>query len=245
MQDDDEFADDRALVRLPKLSYFCLRPECSSRIASRGEVPKVFSSWQDELRRQRLEQLRSLAKENRFGNVRAPRRDNAVPPGRASCRWYSPPSNSFSVVQVKGITRSEFISEVSEASKEIWVVVALYSDSVEESRTFVACLDVLAPRHPAVKFIKMIGTDCIPDYPESNLPTVLLYHEGEMKHRIVGVRPFGGRGKLSPDSIEWVLHRAGVVHTELEEDPRGEDQDDGWGRAGRTWQVTRSADDLE
>lgn len=61
------------------------------------------------------------------------------------------------------------------------------------------CLEELAGRYPHVRFLSMLATDCIPGYPDTNLPTVLVYHDGACARTLVGLRPFGG-SRLSPES---------------------------------------------
>ncbi len=51
------------------------------------------------------------------------------------------------------------------------------------------------------------------------MPTLLIYHGGEMVHRITGLGELGGQ-RATADSVEWVLSRHGAVTTELDEDPR-------------------------
>lgn len=59
----------------------------------------------------------------------------------------------------------------------------------------------LARKFPATKFVKSISTTCIPNYPDSNLPTIFVYHEGDLKHQFAGPRVFSlttsQNGKLS------------------------------------------------
>ena len=67
----------------------------------------------------------------------------------------------------------------------------------------------LAPKFPATKFLKSISTTCIPNYPDRNLPTFFVYHEGEMKGKIVGPIEFGGMN-LTVDG-ELVGEKANTV----------------------------------
>ncbi|KAI8001802.1 Phosducin-like protein 3 [Camellia lanceoleosa] len=69
------------------------------------------------------------------------------------------------------ISRSDFVSEVSQAPPDVW----------------------LATKYPATKFVKIISTDCIPNYPDCNLPTLLLYNNGVVKANYVGLHNFGRR----------------------------------------------------
>ena len=42
------------------------------------------------------------------------------------------------------------------------------------------------------KFLKSISTTCIPNYPDKNLPTVFIYHNGDMKKQHIGPIEFDG-----------------------------------------------------
>ncbi len=61
------------------------------------------------------------------------------------------------------------------------------------------CLGQLAKQYQHVKFISMLSTDCIPDYPNKNLPTLLVYKDGQCKRTIVGLRSLGV-DRISPES---------------------------------------------
>lgn len=60
--------------------------------------------------------------------------------------------------------------------------------------------------------------ECIPGYPDANLPTVLLYRDAKCAQTLVGLRQFGGRG-TSPEMVSsgWgvtgVAARAGTSST--------------------------------
>lgn len=59
-------------------------------------------------------------------------------------------------------------------------------------------LDVLAERFPATKFLRIISTQCIPQYPDRNLPTVLVYKDTKCVETLMGLLPYGGR-RLTPE----------------------------------------------
>ena len=48
----------------------------------------------------------------------------------------------------------------------------------------------LANKFPMVKFIKSLAGLCIPNYPDQNLPTIFIYHNGELKHQFIGSNSF-------------------------------------------------------
>ena len=141
------------------------------------------------------------------------------------------------------ITRSEFVRQVTEASQDYPVVVFLYKDEypyaacecdsftgrIEDCRILKEILDKVSARQPMLKFVQMIITDCIKDYPDKcgligpirsrNLPALFVYNKGSIVKQITTLRELGGR-KVSVDIVEWVLQECGVVETDLEEDPR-------------------------
>jgi len=61
-------------------------------------------------------------------------------------------------------------------------------------------LDELASKYPATKFVKIVSTECIPNYPDRNLPTLLVYNDSNVKATFVGLHNFGGR-HCTPESI--------------------------------------------
>jgi hypothetical protein len=65
----------------------------------------------------------------------------------------------------------------------------------------------------------MTADACIEGYPDRNVPTLLLYHDGSLQSQIVGLAEFGGP-RVTKDTVEWVLSRKGVCETEIEDDPR-------------------------
>lgn len=44
----------------------------------------------------------------------------------------------------------------------------------------------LARKFPTTKFLKSISTTCIANWPDSKLPTILIYHNGNMEKQFVG-----------------------------------------------------------
>lgn len=101
-----------------------------------------------------------------------------------------------SVVPISG---SDFVREVSQAPPDVWVVVILYKEGIAECGLLMQCLEDLATKYPATKFVKIISTDCIPNYPDRNLPTLLVYNSGAVKANHVGLRSFGRR--CTPEGI--------------------------------------------
>lgn len=111
-----------------------------------------------------------------------------------------------SVVPISG---SDFVREVSQAGPDVWVVVLLYKDGYAECGVLMKCLEELAVKYPGTKFVKIVSTDCIPNYPDHNLPTLLVYNNGAVKANYAGLRSFGRR--CTPEGVALVLCQSDPV----------------------------------
>ena len=47
-------------------------------------------------------------------------------------------------------------------------------------------MGILAAKFPATKFVSILSTRCIENYPDRNLPSVFIYRDGEMKAQLIG-----------------------------------------------------------
>ena len=141
------------------------------------------------------------------------------------------------------LTRADYKDEVNEASKDAWVVLLLYNDSVPASRALEEVLQRLCVKHKSTKFMKIKADQCIEGYPDRNVPTVLLYHKGENQRQIMGAGVYGGKRNgegFTEDRVEWVLADEGAVETELTEDPRPQRSSGGAGGSGSVYFTTES-----
>ena len=186
---DEELGDDRFL------EAYRSAPLCS--VAVTAVLGRVTSprAWRARHRRKRLAELQRARGRIQFGSVQP-------------------------------IMRTDFVQEVSVASDGCWVVVHLYKDGcaafcwpgkggrsarppcapdlggahrLGPSELLGLCLDELAFKYPATKFVKIVSTECIPSYPDRNLPTVLLYHASQCVRTLAGLGAFGGL-RVTPDS---------------------------------------------
>ncbi|KAI7830999.1 thioredoxin-like protein [Kickxella alabastrina] len=53
-------------------------------------------------------------------------------------------------------------------------------------------LSELAQQYRATKFVKIVSVECIHNYPDANLPTLLVYGKGDMQGQLVRLDRFGG-----------------------------------------------------
>ena len=73
---------------------------------------------------------------------------------------------------------------------------------------YAVTLERLAAKFGDVKFLKIVSTECIPGYPDRNLPTLLVYKDDDMLAQWVGTKMFGG-AQYGADDVEWELAQLG------------------------------------
>ncbi|OAY69294.1 phosducin-like protein 3 [Ananas comosus] len=156
--------------------------------------------WIDERSPEELEDLEDDLDDDRFLQEYRKKR-------LAELRETARVARFGSVVPISG---SDFVREVSQAPPDVWVVVFLYKDGIPECGLLLRCLEELATRYPETKFVKIISTDCIPNYPDRNLPTILVYNNGAVKGTFVGLHQFGAR-RCTPESVALALCRSDPV----------------------------------
>jgi hypothetical protein len=89
-----------------------------------------------------------------------------------------------------------------------------------ESRLLDEILLVLAPKFKYIKFLKIKAQQAVENWPESRLPTLFLYNEGELKHQVFTLNELGGKSTKA-DDLEWYLVEKGIItDSELDENPR-------------------------
>ncbi|KAJ1975801.1 phosducin [Dimargaris xerosporica] len=112
--------------------------------------------------------------------------------------------------ELRHISEPEYRKEVTEASNDVWVIVHLFRDSIPACKLMNSHLAQLAARYPTVKFLKIVSTDCIHNYPDRNLPTLLIYGKGDMQQQLVGLAQLGGM-QMKVQDLEAYLRRCGAL----------------------------------
>lgn len=125
---------------------------------------------------------------------------------------------------VREITGEEYVKEVNKAGDDIWVIIHLYARGVPFCALLNRHFDELAPKFPAVKFLRSIAQTCIPNFPERNLPAIFIYHSGQMKKQFLGALELRGPS-LTRDELEFLLGKVGAINTDITDDPRPAIQD--------------------
>ncbi|KXS12452.1 thioredoxin-like protein [Gonapodya prolifera JEL478] len=108
------------------------------------------------------------------------------------------------------ISKPEFVREVTEASQECAVVCLLYKDVVPESKLVSSLLVTIARRYRAVKFVKIVAAQAVPNFPDRNVPTLLIYQSGDLLTQLVTLRTLGGMSTSSKD-LERYLEKLGII----------------------------------
>ena len=78
----------------------------------------------------------------------------------------------------------------------------------------------VALKFKATKFVKIESTKCIANYPDKNVPTLLLYKDGDLRQQMLGLANMGGRLVSSESNMKVVLfdERCRMVVEELQDD---------------------------
>ncbi|EOA85645.1 Proteolipid protein 2 [Exserohilum turcicum] len=114
--------------------------------------------------------------------------------------------------QVYHLQKPDYSRDVTEASKDAYVLVLLTSSTGTntESRIMIEHWRDLAKRFGDVKFCQMRADLCIEGYPDKNTPTVLVYKDGDIKRQIVTLMQLAGP-RTSAQDLEKVLVDVGAV----------------------------------
>lgn len=83
-----------------------------------------------------------------------------------------------------------------------------------------AVLERLAAKYKATKFVKIVADMCIPNYPDKNVPTLLIYGNGDLQKQIIGLSMFGGK---NAENIEMILKGIGAIKGDKKKDDDEED----------------------
>lgn len=129
------------------------------------------------------------------------------------------------------ISKPEYTAEVTDASKEVFVVVHMFQDSyvcssfvcifngsilthynsrLPACKLLAAILERLAPMYPQIKFVKIPGKQAVENYPEAMMPTLLIYGHGDLQQQILTLATLGGMNTSVVDVAE-ALVRAGAL----------------------------------
>ncbi|EGR28939.1 phosducin family protein, putative, partial [Ichthyophthirius multifiliis] len=110
------------------------------------------------------------------------------------------------------ISKDQYVEHVSNAPPESWVVLHMYNDSNEYCLLINQYFSRLAIEYPLVKFVKIVATKCVENFPESNCPCFIIYKGGKMVVNLQSIDKF--IGKVTKENIEKLLHQHSVIVNE-------------------------------
>lgn len=75
-----------------------------------------------------------------------------------------------------------------------------------ESQLLTELWKEIAGKFGDIKFCEIRGNMCIENYPEKNTPTILIYHDGDIRKQIVTLRELGGeRVRITGEHFAWLI----------------------------------------
>ncbi|CCW62469.1 unnamed protein product [Phytomonas sp. EM1] len=115
---------------------------------------------------------------------------------------------------LRHISGADYVKEITDSSDKNWVVAALIKPGHSDCESLLNVLRTVAQRNRDTKFVSMISTEAIPNFPEKHLPCVLLYKNKCVKKQITGLEAWRQKGYLSLQTVEHVLQEHGVLNRE-------------------------------
>ena len=127
---------------------------------------------------------------------------------------------------VTELRKQDYITEVNNAPKDVFVVLHLYQTYVTECNVLNKVFDYLAQKFVLVKFMRIVATNCVENFQDEDCPTVFIYKNGTMFKQFLRASYFFGGKNIDWKSIillilevEWVLSSIGILKSELLDDP--------------------------
>ncbi|XP_036621352.1 phosducin-like protein 2 [Trichosurus vulpecula] len=121
--------------------------------------------------------------------------------------------------ELREISGNQYVKEVTNAEKDVWVIIHLYRSSIQMCLLLNQHLSVLARKFPETKFVKAVVNSCIQHYHDRCLPTIFVYKNGQIEGKFIGIIECGGIN-LKLEELEWKLAQVGAIQTDLEENPK-------------------------
>ncbi|KAH3667830.1 hypothetical protein WICMUC_005230 [Wickerhamomyces mucosus] len=113
--------------------------------------------------------------------------------------------------RVYPITKPEYNKEITEASgNNTFVLAHLSLQSSLQSRLLSSIFIQLASKFKEIKFVEIPASRAIENYPDSNCPTILIYHNKDVVKQYITLTQLGGNATSLKD-LEKVLVNVNAV----------------------------------
>ena len=90
-------------------------------------------------------------------------------------------------------------------SKGVYVFVHLSCQSKLQSRILSNIFQKMAPKYKEIKFVEILGSRAIENYPDDNCPTLLVYYNGDVLKNLVTLLELGGNNTTLEDFEELMV----------------------------------------
>jgi hypothetical protein len=104
---------------------------------------------------------------------------------------------------VMHVSHEQWTKEVTEVSRSHPVLVLLTKENSKACYLLERVMEDVARtyRTSRTKFRRAEARDIIPNYPERNVPTLILYRNGDVVENIVGIEQFGGMSGVNTETV--------------------------------------------
>lgn len=123
------------------------------------------------------------------------------------------------------ISKPEWQTEITDASKDNVVFVHLSSESQIQSRLLGVIIRETAVKFKDIKFCEIEGKRAIEGYPDENCPTILIYKDGELLKQLVTLLMLNGKDTQLKD-VEALLVDIGCLDSKDKRLLMNQDLDD-------------------
>ncbi|OCF32076.1 GTPase inhibitor [Kwoniella heveanensis BCC8398] len=138
----------------------------------------------EDYRRKRMGEMKKEEKRGRFGSMEPLAREDFVKEVTEGSKTEINDDGEV-YVPVQDEAGDDEEGERSNRMRGTGVVVFLFKDSVPLSQHLRPLLNQLALAHPSTKFLSIPAGLCIPNYPDKNVPTLLIYRNGDIAGNVV------------------------------------------------------------
>jgi hypothetical protein len=95
------------------------------------------------------------------------------------------------------LRKQDYIAEVTNAPKDVFVVLHLYQTYNEASNVLAKIFEYLAQKFPLIKFMKIVATNCVENYNDSDVPGVIIYQNSKLVRQFMPATYYFGGKHLS------------------------------------------------
>ena len=112
-------------------------------------------------------------------------------------------NNNFRHEYMMHVSHEQWTKEVTEVSRSHPVLVLLTKENSKACYPLERVMEDVARKYRTsrTKFRRAEARDIIPNYPERNVPTLILYRNGDVVENIVGIEQFGGMNGVNTETV--------------------------------------------